>query len=46
VSTQGHDRGRLWFRWFLPEQTPAAIHTEMVPLADVTAVGAGEGGAA
>lgn len=22
VSTAGHRRGRLWFRWFLPERTP------------------------
>jgi hypothetical protein len=22
VSTQGHERGLLWFRWFLPSETP------------------------
>jgi hypothetical protein len=30
VSTQGHDRGRIWFRWFLPERTPDPITTEVV----------------
>ena len=29
VSTQGHDRGRLWFRWFLPEETPARPTTRV-----------------
>jgi hypothetical protein len=23
ISTAGHHRGRIWFRWFLPETTPA-----------------------
>ena len=23
ISTAGHSRGRIWFRWFLPEATPA-----------------------
>ncbi|MCG5219874.1 DUF1214 domain-containing protein [Streptosporangium soli] len=23
VSTAGHERGRIWFRWFLPDRTPA-----------------------
>lgn len=41
VSSQGHDRGRLWFRWFLPEVTPSPISAEVVALADVPAVGAG-----
>ncbi|HEY5250691.1 MAG TPA: DUF1214 domain-containing protein [Acidimicrobiales bacterium] len=22
ISTAGHERGRIWFRWFLPEETP------------------------
>ena len=30
VSTQGHDRGRLWFRWFLPEHKPAPIAAEVI----------------
>jgi hypothetical protein len=33
VSTQGHRRGRIWFRWFLPESTPDR------PSARVVAVG-------
>ena len=23
ISTAGHDRGRIWFRWFLPDATPS-----------------------
>lgn len=29
VSTQGHASGRVWFRWFLPEQTPAKPLVEL-----------------
>ena len=25
VSTQGHERGLIWFRWFMPSETPAEI---------------------
>ncbi len=25
VSTQGHRQGRLWFRWFLPEEHPSRV---------------------
>jgi hypothetical protein len=32
VSTQGHQAGRIWFRWFLPEHTPDEISAEVVPL--------------
>ena len=32
VSTAGHDRGRIWFRWFLPESTPERPTTEVVGL--------------
>lgn len=35
VSTQGHDRGRIWFRWFHPDATPDEILTEVVPIAAV-----------
>jgi len=35
VSTAGHPRGRLWFRWFYPAETPDAPTTEVVKLADV-----------
>jgi hypothetical protein len=33
VSTAGHHRGWVWFRWFLPEHTPEQ------PTAEVTATG-------
>ena len=33
VTTQGHDRGLLWFRWFLPDVTPTRPTTEVVTLA-------------
>jgi hypothetical protein len=29
VRTQGHPRGRLWFRWFYPASTPARPTTEV-----------------
>jgi hypothetical protein len=32
VSTAGHRRGRVWFRWFLPHQTPEQPKVEVVPL--------------
>jgi hypothetical protein len=35
VSTQGHGKGRLWFRWFLPDHTPEPIRAEVVPVAEV-----------
>jgi len=38
VSTAGHRRGRLWFRWFHPSETPARPTAEVVALADVAAV--------
>ncbi len=33
ISTAGHHRGRIWFRWFLPDETPAR------PTARVTSAG-------
>jgi hypothetical protein len=30
VCTQGHGKGRLWFRWFLPESTPEPVSAEVV----------------
>jgi hypothetical protein len=30
VSTQGHERGLIWFRWFLPSQTPDAIDVRVL----------------
>lgn len=32
VSTAGHKRGRIWFRWFLPDATPERPAVELVPL--------------
>jgi hypothetical protein len=32
VSTAGHRRGRIWFRWLLPATTPQRPRTEVVPL--------------
>jgi hypothetical protein len=37
VSTCGHPRGRLWFRWFYPAETPDAPTAEVVRRADVPA---------
>jgi hypothetical protein len=37
VSTAGHQRGRLWFRWFLPSSTPERPTTRVMALADVGA---------
>jgi hypothetical protein len=30
VSTQGHPRGRIWFRWFYPEATPERPTTRVI----------------
>jgi hypothetical protein len=35
VSTAGHGRGRIWFRWFLPEHTPEQPTAEVVTLEDL-----------
>jgi hypothetical protein len=32
VSTAGHHKGRIWFRWFLPEATPDQPQVELVPV--------------
>jgi hypothetical protein len=32
VSTAGHPRGRIWFRWFYPESTPDPMKTSVVKL--------------
>ena len=32
VSTQGHRRGRIWLRWFLPEHTPEPLTTSVEPI--------------
>jgi hypothetical protein len=35
VSTQGHPRGRIWFRWFYPSATPDQPTTRLVRAAEV-----------
>jgi hypothetical protein len=35
ISTAGHTRGRIWFRWFLPEATPSQPTARVVPIAEV-----------
>jgi hypothetical protein len=37
VSTAGHRRGRIWFRWFLPDATPERPGVEVLPLEKVAA---------
>jgi hypothetical protein len=32
ISTQGHPRGRIWFRWFYPAETPERPTCEVVKL--------------
>lgn len=32
ISTAGHHRGRIWFRWFLPDSTPARPTVRVAPL--------------
>ncbi|MGP0029825.1 MAG: hypothetical protein ACLPVF_04890 [Acidimicrobiales bacterium] len=35
VSTAGHHTGRIWLRWFLPDETPAPPGADVVPLASL-----------
>jgi hypothetical protein len=35
VSTAGHAGGRIWFRWFLPSETPEQPQVEVVPVASL-----------
>jgi hypothetical protein len=35
VSTAGHTKGRIWFRWFLPEHTPEQPQVEVLPVASL-----------
>jgi hypothetical protein len=35
ISTAGHHRGRIWFRWFLPDSTPERPTTRVVPLGEL-----------
>lgn len=32
VSTAGHRSGRIWFRWFLPSETPEQPQVEVLPV--------------
>jgi hypothetical protein len=32
ISPAGHPRGRMWFRWFYPAQTPERPRTRVVPV--------------
>ncbi len=32
VSTAGHGSGRIWFRWFLPTETPEQPQVEVLPV--------------
>jgi len=35
VSTAGHRSGRIWFRWFLPAETPPQPQVEVLPVETV-----------
>ena len=35
LSTAGHPRGVLWFRWFLAEDAPLRPTTRVVPLEQI-----------
>lgn len=35
ISTAGHPRGRIWFRWFLPSETPGRPTTTLVKVGEV-----------
>ena len=35
ISTSGHRRGRIWFRWFYPSATPERPQTRVVPVSEV-----------
>ncbi len=35
VSTAGHRRGRIWFRWFLPDAVPDQPTVEVVPVGNI-----------
>ena len=34
ISTAGHTRGLIWFRWFLPEETPSRPTTRVIPIVE------------
>jgi hypothetical protein len=39
VSTSGHRRGRIWFRWFHPVATPERPTTRVIPVSEVQPAG-------
>jgi hypothetical protein len=41
VATQGHAHGRIWFRWFMPTETPAPITAEVLTVEQVAALAPG-----
>jgi hypothetical protein len=41
ISTAGHPRGRIWFRWFLPESTPVRPTTRVVRIGEGSELGGG-----
>lgn len=36
ISTQGRPHGRIWFRWFLPKNTPDTITSEVVKVSSLS----------
>ncbi len=36
LSTAGHRSGVVWFRWFLPDETPDPLSPRVLPLAELT----------
>jgi hypothetical protein len=42
LSTAGHPRGVLWFRWFLAEDQPERPQTRLVKIGGQSAVGSGQ----
>jgi hypothetical protein len=38
VSTAGHDYGSIWFRWFLPHETPQPLEARVVALDEVASI--------
>jgi hypothetical protein len=37
VSTAGHPRGRIWFRWFIPSETPVRPSARVMRVSEVAA---------
>ena len=41
IRPQGHPRGRIWWRWFQPAETPEPLTVEKVPVGEVVDATAG-----